>query len=554
MANWRAKLVRAARWADETELRRFLTWFAIALVVRIEAFAESALDWDESVYVLMARSLLHGQAPYTAVWDHKPPGIYFLFALVELFGGSVMSIHVVTCVALAATAWAILSIWRTLFGGPSSRAWIAAAMFLGVVQRYGGSSTNTEHFFVALVALGLALLLPVLPISRPAAPRERAERPARLPRALLAGALWGVALQVKFVILVDVAFFLSLLWWSTRRPRAGGAEASLTTPARAPASPASSGGTPPGVERAGSILAPVLVGLALPSLAVVLFFQLRGAFHDYVYSNFLANVHHANDRVKLRGTLSFMAAILDGAPFLWGLALVAAPALHLAGAPAPRRALVNRLTLWLLMAAAAVLAPGQPYLHYGIQTALPLSLLAAAALDAVILSQLALRVHRGAVVAVVLFALYGGGVGPWIGTVLNLASRVVPIGPPHPDEVAAVASYLRPRLPAQDRLIYVVDWQPILYELTGADWPTRYLFPPFLADPHFVRVAGTEPGKELASILHRRPRYIVRRQIPEARYGAFRQLADATFAADYQLETVLDGIEILRRKSDAPVP
>jgi hypothetical protein len=51
-----------------------------------------------------------------------------------------------------------------------------------------------------------------------------------------------------------------------------------------------------------------------------------------------------------------------------------------------------------------------------------------------------------------------------------------------------------------------------------------------------------------------RPVYVIRRQAPEARYGAFRQLADGILAAaGYRVETVIDGIELLHRPaSSAP--
>jgi len=43
--------------------------------LRISTFFQSVIDWDESVYLLMSKSILDGNLPYIQVWDHKPPDI-----------------------------------------------------------------------------------------------------------------------------------------------------------------------------------------------------------------------------------------------------------------------------------------------------------------------------------------------------------------------------------------------------------------------------------------------------------------------------------------------
>jgi hypothetical protein len=40
----------------------------------------SVIDWDESLYMLGARALLHGQFPYVTVFDDKPLGEPVLIA------------------------------------------------------------------------------------------------------------------------------------------------------------------------------------------------------------------------------------------------------------------------------------------------------------------------------------------------------------------------------------------------------------------------------------------------------------------------------------------
>ncbi|MDI6785213.1 MAG: glycosyltransferase family 39 protein [bacterium] len=46
---------------------------------------------DEAIYSLVAKDLLEGNVLYKGVWDHKPPGIYFIYALIfKLFSSTTM--------------------------------------------------------------------------------------------------------------------------------------------------------------------------------------------------------------------------------------------------------------------------------------------------------------------------------------------------------------------------------------------------------------------------------------------------------------------------------
>lgn len=36
---------------------------------------------DQAIYSIVGQGLLHGQLPYRDLWDIKPPGIYYIYAL-----------------------------------------------------------------------------------------------------------------------------------------------------------------------------------------------------------------------------------------------------------------------------------------------------------------------------------------------------------------------------------------------------------------------------------------------------------------------------------------
>lgn len=69
----------------------------VVLSIRWSTFYQSVIDWDESLYLLVANAWSEGNLPYTEVWDNKPPGIYSLFLLAITFlNDSVFSIRILT--------------------------------------------------------------------------------------------------------------------------------------------------------------------------------------------------------------------------------------------------------------------------------------------------------------------------------------------------------------------------------------------------------------------------------------------------------------------------
>jgi hypothetical protein len=67
---------------------------------------------DQSIYAVVARTMLQGGAPYKDAWDFKPPGIYFIYEFSRmLFGDSMQSARIVEalCFLSLAGAFSLLS-------------------------------------------------------------------------------------------------------------------------------------------------------------------------------------------------------------------------------------------------------------------------------------------------------------------------------------------------------------------------------------------------------------------------------------------------------------
>src|SRR5438105_81804 len=60
-----------------------LLMLGTALVLRAFSYTSAGLDWDESLYIVIAQRWLQGGVPYLAIWDQHPMGLPALFAAAQ---------------------------------------------------------------------------------------------------------------------------------------------------------------------------------------------------------------------------------------------------------------------------------------------------------------------------------------------------------------------------------------------------------------------------------------------------------------------------------------
>ncbi|HEY3218051.1 MAG TPA: hypothetical protein VGK15_03075 [Candidatus Limnocylindria bacterium] len=136
---------------------------------------------DSGVFFYAAQRLLDGGAPYRDIWDHKPPGVYFVDAVGIALAGRT-GVWLVQLAFLVAAALLGYQALRREFGALAafvgSLAWLAA--FPRLFLEYG--QTSFVEFYAVPLQFG-ALLLYTRPLTRS--------------RALGIGALGGAALLLK---------------------------------------------------------------------------------------------------------------------------------------------------------------------------------------------------------------------------------------------------------------------------------------------------------------------------------------------------------------------
>ena len=105
----------------------------------------------------------------------------------------------------------------------------------------------------------------------------------------------------------------------------------------------------------------------------------------------------------------------------------------------------------------------------------------------------------------------------------------------------------------EDPLIYVVDYEPVVYFLAGARLPTRYALPVLLAEEGFGSFAGVDALSELHAIMAQEPVYVIARSGPPT--SVFYEELGEYLNARYTLETTIRQIQLYRLlSSDRDVP
>jgi hypothetical protein len=103
------------RVADPDFWLTVLAWVTIALSclqILLMSFGR-----DQGIYAVVANGLLHGKMPYRDLWDFKPPGIYFVYALAQaVFGRSMLAPRLLEVAGLLGMVVAFRSLAGTFFG------------------------------------------------------------------------------------------------------------------------------------------------------------------------------------------------------------------------------------------------------------------------------------------------------------------------------------------------------------------------------------------------------------------------------------------------------
>ena len=112
-------------------------------------FLNEPLEGDEGAYAYMGQRVLANDVPYRDFFDHKPPAVYYIYAVIlKLLGQTIFSIRFATAVLGLLTAFFVFLAGRELF----SETFGLISAFLYALFSGGplidGAGSNTEAFMI----------------------------------------------------------------------------------------------------------------------------------------------------------------------------------------------------------------------------------------------------------------------------------------------------------------------------------------------------------------------------------------------------------------------
>lgn len=467
----------------------FLGFLALAFCLRLPSFFQSTLDWDESLYILMADSLVNGHPPYTEVWDNKPPGIYVLFSTaLILFGDSIVSIRILACIAVAITSYLLYQIGNIISKGSVSVGLLAGVIYTISSLTSGGNAANTEIFFTPFVVLAFLVFF---------SNKSYANFSTKniISKAFIIGLSLGIGLQIKQVVIFDLITILLITaynWYLQLKKN----QTNL-------------------YKKALYFYLALFTGFLLPAFIVLIYFILNGLFDEYFYANFTANLIRGRiTNFSLTPFLVSLVAQILRYPLLWASFSLAFLYLLLKRLIPEKRNILTALVIWVIIVFPGILYTKSFYPHYFLQLLPPLSLITSYTINLVYLE----RERLNRFIKILAIATLSLGFIPMMFLVIKsfkntgefVNFRFVKGQSYWGDEPAKIAEYIQPRIKEND-YIYIADGEIIIYYLVNAKMPTKYVFYDFVLSKELSKVAGVNPMAELKSILQKKPVYIIKK-------------------------------------------
>jgi hypothetical protein len=137
-----------------------LTGICILVIIIRLNFLTIPFERDEGAYSYYGQLILAGKTPYISFYETKPPGLFYIYALLQLvFGKTVVSLHLAGIVLNLLTIILIFLVSSRLLD--KSAGLISAASFslLSLSQGISGFTIQAEHIVIFFAIAGLWMLL-----------------------------------------------------------------------------------------------------------------------------------------------------------------------------------------------------------------------------------------------------------------------------------------------------------------------------------------------------------------------------------------------------------
>jgi len=455
----------------------FLAFFLLAFFLRFQTFSLSALDWDETAYLMGAKSIDNGVGLYfsdESAWDHKPPLIFIIFYLaIKVFGDSILAVRLLGTFAISITAFILFLIGVRRFKSINMGI-LAACSYIFFTLTRQGPGTNAEIIYNIFTSLSIYFLLEVNQ-------RIKNEQPFSI-YLFLTGLSIATAIQVKYNTILDmgmICIFFSVLFLLQYR---------LTKTA---------------IRRLLYSNLLIILPVFFSFGVFFLYYFIKGNLEEYFIITIIMNFGHIqNLPSSLEMVIKRILEELQQRPVHW-LSLVLLPFMIKFHSDKIKKSGLILLISWLAVSICSLFFLRTLYEHYFIQLFPALSLTAAYILSA-LQKMIRFRYEKILFISILYFTVIFS-----IFQVYSPFEKKEIFRLDWKDTPRQIAEYLGNM---EEQYIYVVNYEPVIYYLTNANIPTKYCFPPFLMHRHYepmIRLINNSQKDEMNRILSLKPEFII---------------------------------------------
>lgn len=491
----------------------FICFAFLSFLLRFWSFFDSVIDRDESLYFLIAQSFLHGIPPYVEVWDNKPPGIFILFSLaILIFGDSITSIRILACLSVAVTSYFLYKTAKLISKNNQKIGLLAGILYLVFSLSNNGVAANAEILFAPFVTLAFYLIFK--------------NTKYRYSTFFVIGLLLGLAMQIKYVVLMDFIAFLVIV--STRLFSERKKDKELKT-------------------LLIKIYTFSTLGFILPFLVIALYFINVGYFDEYFYATFIANSKYVDaTEFSLTNLLSAIGIQISINFPLYLCLFMSFICIKSAKISLKDKMNLGNLICWFSFTFVATLVSKRFIGHYYLQLLPPLCLISSYMIFKTVSKQ-TLRNKRNIFliivsILIVLITLY-----PHLQKNTELVVNQYIKQKYLEEKEVVIANYLKTRINPVD-YIYVANYQPIIYYLVPAKIPTKFAFPSHLIS-YYSGITGINPLQELTSIMDKKPVYVLLDEEREIENNEYKIALNRYLEKDYFLEKTIKDIKLYKIKN-----
>jgi len=191
-----------------------LVLLAVAILARFQTLGNPVLEYDEQFYRFVGEQMLHGQLPYVDIWDRKPIGLFLIYAAAAGFWGeTALAYQAMALLFVVATAWTLYAMAQRLSRNRLTP-FAVATLYIFWLNLLEGTGGQSPVFYLLPVCLAASLVLKSF--AQPWVEERRL-----VLRGWAVAVLVGLAVQIKYTVVLEGGYFLLAMLWLLHRSGIG---------------------------------------------------------------------------------------------------------------------------------------------------------------------------------------------------------------------------------------------------------------------------------------------------------------------------------------------